>query len=162
MWCDEIWCDVWLVQYICRNRLIYGNESNSLHYNPIQSTGEQHSTPEIHLWDACTATPIKIFQHTHRNSVISLCFSQSAEHLASIGTYNAVQCSISHVQYRPTRISPHTSHYLYESCILFSSNFTSMSWQSVYCITLFIIPFRGGFFAQPGGVPISQQNMDWR
>ena len=64
--------------------------------NLTYSIGEQHCTPEIHLWDACTATPIKIFRNMHRNGVIGLCFSQSAEHLASIGTYSIVHYSIVH------------------------------------------------------------------
>ena len=70
---------------------IYKGHSNgliSLAVDPlgkIAASGELHSTPELHLWDARTAEYIMKFRGLHRRGITSLAFSGNGEYLISLG-----------------------------------------------------------------------------
>ena len=51
----------------------------------IAATGEQHASPELHLWDARTAEYIVKFKDIHRRGITSLSFSSNGEYLVSLG-----------------------------------------------------------------------------
>jgi len=70
---------------------VYGGHKNpviSLDVDPsgkMAATGELHDNPEVHLWDARTTKHIATVKNIHRNGVISLSFSRTAEYLATLG-----------------------------------------------------------------------------
>ena len=70
---------------------IYGGHKNpiiSIDVDPsgkFAATGELHDNPGVHIWDARTTKHISTTDSIHRNGVISLAFSQTAEYLATLG-----------------------------------------------------------------------------
>lgn len=70
---------------------IYGGHKNPIISIDIDAsgkfaaTGELHDNPAVHIWDARTTKMITTVDSIHRNGIISLAFSATAEYLATLG-----------------------------------------------------------------------------
>jgi WD40 repeat protein len=51
----------------------------------LAASGEQGSSPEVHIWDARTASEIAQFKNLHKRGVGSIAFAPSGEYLVTMG-----------------------------------------------------------------------------